>query len=174
MCMDLVLIRHLKPFLVAGICYGATDVPASLDIADLRLPEELPVASTIWTSPLSRCLNLAKKLQFTFGLELVVDERLTELDFGVWEMQEWDAIGAALIDDWIASGYSNLHQGESLMQFDSRILDWYTDLDRTMNHVVVTHAGVIRSIHRQFLGLTLNQSLSLPVPFGSGLKITLF
>ena len=88
-------------------------------------------------------------------------------------MQEWDAIGPALLDDWIASGFSDLHQGESLVQFDSRIFDWYTDLDRSMNHVVVTHAGVIRSIHRQFLGLTLTQSLSLPVPFGSGLKVTL-
>lgn len=173
MCMDLILIRHLKPLLAAGICYGASDVPASLDVANLRLPDEFPVAGTIWTSPLSRCLNLAMKLQLTSGLELVVDKRLTELDFGVWEMQEWDAIGPVLLDAWIASGYSDLHQGESLIQFDSRIFDWYTDLDRSMNHVVVTHAGVIRSIHRQLLGLTLSQSLSLPVPFGSGLKITL-
>ena len=171
--MDIVLIRHLKPVGLAGICYGKTDVPASDDLAQLKIPFELPTMGAIWTSPLRRCFDLATRLQSKYGYELNVDAQISELDFGNWEMQAWDAIGAALIDDWIASGFSNLHQGESLMQFDSRIFDWYTDLDRTINHFVVTHAGVIRSIHRQFLGLTLNQSLSLPVPFGSGSKITL-
>lgn len=173
MCMDLVLIRHLKPVGLAGICYGKTDVLASDDIAQLTIPFELTTVGAIWTSPLRRCFDLATRLQSKYGYELNVDEQISELDFGNWEMQAWDAIGPSLLDDWIASGFAALHNGESLIQFDSRIFDWYTDLDRSMNHVVVTHAGVIRSIHRQLLGLTLSQSLSLPVPFGSGLKITL-
>ena len=171
--MDIVLIRHLKPVGVVGVCYGKTDVSASDDISHLNLPFELPAVGIMWTSPLSRCLNLATRLQSKFGCELNVDERLSELDFGNWEMQAWDAIGPALIDEWIASGFSHLHEGESLLQFDARIFDWCKGLDRNMNHVVITHAGVIRSIHRQFLGLTLDKSLEMPVPFGTGQQVTL-
>jgi alpha-ribazole phosphatase len=171
--MDIVLIRHLKPVGVVGVCYGKTDVSASDDITHLNLPFELPAMGTMWTSPLSRCLNLATRLQSEFDYDLNVDERLSELDFGDWEMQAWDAIGAAVLDEWIASGFSNLHSGESLMQFDARIFNWCKGLDRTTGHVVITHAGVIRSIYRQFLGLTLDKSLSMPVPFGTGLRVTL-
>jgi broad specificity phosphatase PhoE len=88
-------------------------------------------------------------------------------------MQSWDAIGPTMLDDWMASGFAALHNGESLMQFDARILSWCKGLDRSANHVVVTHAGVIRSIYRQFLGLTLDESLSMPVPFGVGQRVTL-
>lgn len=171
--MDIVLIRHLKPVDLTGICYGKTDVPAPNDISHLSIPFELPVAGAIWTSPLSRCLDLATRLQSKYGYELNVDARISELDFGNWEMQEWDAIGPTLLDDWIASGFDALHNGESLMQFDARVLSWWEGLDRSKHHVVITHAGVIRSIYRQFLGLTLDESLSMPVPFGVGQSVTL-
>lgn len=171
--MDIVLIRHLKPVNLAGICYGKTDVPASDDIARLSIPFELPTAGAIWTSPLSRCLDLATRLQSQHGYELSVDARISELDFGNWEMQAWDAIGPTLLDEWIASGFAALHNGESLIQFNARIFNWCEGLDRSTNHVVITHAGVIRSIYRQFLGLSLDKSLSMPVPFGAGQRITL-
>jgi alpha-ribazole phosphatase len=171
--MDIVLIRHLKPVGLAGICYGKTDVPASDDIAQLKIPFELPTVGAIWTSPLRRCFDLATRLQSKYGYELNVDAQISELDFGNWEMQSWDAIGPTLLDDWIASGFAALHNGESLMQFDARILNWCEGLDRSTNHVVVTHAGVIRSIYRQFLGLTLDESLALPAPFGAGQIVTL-
>jgi alpha-ribazole phosphatase len=171
--MDIVLIRHLKPVGLAGICYGKTDVVASDDIAHLSIPFELIGSGIMWTSPLSRCLNLATRLQSKYGYELNVDARISELDFGNWEMQAWDAIGPTMLDDWMASGFAALHNGESLMQFDARILSWCKDLDRSANHVVVTHAGVIRSIYRQFLGITLDESLSMPVPFGVGQSVTL-
>jgi alpha-ribazole phosphatase len=146
---------------------------ASDDIALLSIPFELIGSGIMWTSPLSRCLNLATRLQSKFGNELNVDARISELDFGDWEMQAWDAIGPTMLDDWIASGFAALHNGESLMQFDARILSWCKGLDRSANHVVVTHAGVIRSIYRQFLGMTLDESLSMPVPFGVGQSVTL-
>jgi alpha-ribazole phosphatase len=171
--MDIVLIRHLKPVGLDGICYGKTDVVASDDIALLSIPFELIGSGIMWTSPLSRCLNLATRLQSKYGYELNVDARISELDFGNWEMQAWDAIGPTMLDDWIASGFAALHNGESLMQFDARILSWCKGLDRSANHVVVTHAGVIRSIYRQFLGITLDESLSMPVPFGVGQSVTL-
>lgn len=171
--MDIVLIRHLNPVGLAGICYGKTDVPASDDIAQLKIPFELPTVGAIWTSPLRRCFDLATRMQSMYGYELNVDAQISELDFGNWEMQAWDAIGPKLLDDWIASGFDALHNGESLMQFDARILNWCEGLDRSTNHVVITHAGVIRSIYRQFLGLTLDKSLALPAPFGAGQIVTL-
>lgn len=171
--MDIVLIRHLKPVGLAGICYGKTDVPASDDIAQLKIPFELPTVGAIWTSPLRRCFDLATRLQSKYGYELNVDEQISELDFGNWEMQAWDAIGPSLLDDWIASGFAALHNGESLMQFDARILNWCEGLNRSTNHVVITHAGVIRSIYRQFLGFSLDKSLALPAPFGAGKIVTL-
>jgi hypothetical protein len=94
--MKLHLLRHPQPAVAAGLCYGASDIgvdPGALEsvLAALRragLPGSLPV----YTSPLRRCAELARRLA---PPELHIDARLAEMDFGAWEMRAWSAIARA-------------------------------------------------------------------------------
>ena len=171
--MDVVLVRHAKPSNVDGICYGSADVQSpSLPKARLAEIATLYPGYKFWSSTLSRCTVIAKKLNSEHSLQIQLDDRIREIDFGLWEGLPWKKIGPVAIDQWIASGYSNVHDGESIKEFDARVASWWNDLDRTQNHFVITHAGVIRSVHRQFQNLSLEESLSLPIDYGQLLSIT--
>lgn len=170
--MDVVLARHARPTNVDGICYGSSDVQ-SPSFSKARIAEiaELFPNFKFWSSTLSRCTVVAKKLNSEHGIQIQLDDRLSEIDLGLWEGLPWNEIGPVAIDQWIASGYSNVHEGESILEFDARVASWWKDLDRTQNHFVITHAGVIRSVHRQFQNLSLDESLSLPIDYGQLLRI---
>ena len=85
----LYLIRHPRPLIAPGVCYGRLDVAAEdpLPIA-AALRALLPAGAPVWSSPLQRCRLLAGHLRPQPRL----DERLQEIDFGDWEGQAWDDI----------------------------------------------------------------------------------
>ena len=79
--MQVFLIRHPKPVIDAGICYGRLDVDAHAPHAvadEIRplLPRDVPV----YSSPLRRARQLAEALHPAH----VFDARLAEIDFGDW------------------------------------------------------------------------------------------
>jgi hypothetical protein len=90
--MRLILVRHPKPICEKGICYGRLDLecqPHALSEAVWRLGEMAP-PSRVFTSPARRARDLATRL----GTQLIVDERLQELNFGEWgggAGRLWDA-----------------------------------------------------------------------------------
>ena len=92
----LILVRHTQPALAEGICYGRMD----LDLAPTWAREfelclaQVPTAGTILSSPSSRCLRLAQALGQRDGVDVQVDDRLLELNFGSWEGHAWDDIPA--------------------------------------------------------------------------------
>ena len=80
--MILHLIRHPRPLVAAGICYGRLDIPAENAAAEAaRLRRELPLELPVWSSPLLRCRALAAELHPLPR----IDDRLAEMDFGAWE-----------------------------------------------------------------------------------------
>ncbi|MFP5392261.1 MAG: histidine phosphatase family protein, partial [Gammaproteobacteria bacterium] len=92
------LVRHPRPQVEPGVCYGATDLAVAPDVlaaCAARLRAALPPHLPVYASPLRRCAELARALT---GDALIIDARLTELDFGRWEMRRWDAIERAEID----------------------------------------------------------------------------
>jgi len=144
--MYLYLIRHTAPLIPAGICYGQTDVPMSTDdivVCAETLRRRWSGSLPVFTSPLSRCLNLANHLH----PNPVIDERLLELHFGEWEMQAWDLIPRDQIDAWAADvvGYSP-GKRETLLQMVERVMAFIADLQKQSMEqaVIVSHAGVIR------------------------------
>lgn len=68
--MILHLIRHAKPVIEEGICYGRLDIEAenTLGVAD-HLRNALPPGLPVWSSPLRRCLALAEALHPRLLLE---------------------------------------------------------------------------------------------------------
>lgn len=140
------MIRHPRPQIPDGICYGQLDVPAH-DIAATaaalreRIPANLPLVS----SPLRRCRELAEALHTAPRF----DVRLMEMHFGEWEGRAWDTIPRDALDDWADN---LLHYappgGESAAMLQARCV---ASLDALAAEglaacTVVTHAGVMRAL----------------------------
>ena len=97
--MILHLVRHPKPAIAPGICYGQLDISAE-NVAAVAtcLRDELPPGLPVWSSPLQRCRELASLLHPMPK----IDDRLAEMNFGDWEGRPWDSIPRAEIDAWAA------------------------------------------------------------------------
>lgn len=162
--MRLHLIRHPKPLIEPAICYGRHDRPADdvLSVA-VSLLAELPSGLPIWTSPLLRCRELAERLH----PQPIIDDRLAEMHFGDWEGRRWDDIPRAELDAWAAdvAGYAP-PGGESPRQLQRRALDFVASLE-VPEAVIVTHAGVIRTLLANWQGLPPERWTELNFAFGS-------
>lgn len=160
----LYLIRHAKPDIEPRICYGRLDCPASGSRATVTiLLEQLPAGLPVWCSPLRRCRELAEKLH----VAPVIDGRLAEMDFGLWEGRRWDDIPRPELDAWAAdvAGYAP-PGGESPRQLQRRALDFVESLD-VPEAVIVTHAGVIRTLLAHWQGLPPERWTELNFAYGS-------
>ncbi len=152
--MRLFLIRHPQPIIAKGLCYGRTDLDVTDDevkqVAE-RLISNLPRKAALYSSPLQRCAKLAQFLAYQFPTPKF-DARLVEMDFGLWEMQAWDAIERAEIDAWAANPiHYSVGGGETVLQMAQRVSDFYADLLRWHQHelnevIVICHAGTIRML----------------------------
>jgi alpha-ribazole phosphatase len=161
--MRLHLVRHPKPLVASGVCYGASDVACAdveLQTAAVALHSELPKGPKILCSPLQRCERLAQVL---LGLEADLayktDARLMEMNFGVWEMQAWDAIAPEQLQAWTQDfpayrcGGSGESAGQLVRRVAQRLLqsaqagqDEVGQDEVAQDEIWITHAGVIRAL----------------------------
>lgn len=170
--MRLFLIRHPRPAIDAGVCYGRSDVELAGDpvfvAADVaaRLRSYLPATAPVYSSPLRRCRQLAEHLHEA----PISDGRLMEMNFGEWELQAWDSIPRDHIDQWAAdpSGFVP-PGGESATQLQARVIDFVTSLQLAdvMEAVLVTHAGVIKALCGHHEALPAAEWMRLDFKFGS-------
>ena len=165
--MQIFLIRHPRPLLESGVCYGQLDVEGE-DPRPLarRLRSFLPADTPVVASPLRRALGLAKALD----RQARVDARLMEIDFGAWEGQRWSDIDRQLLEQWAADV---LHfappGGESAARLQARVVDCVHSLcaEPGKRLALVTHAGAIRAALGYWLHLPISQWSQLPLAFGS-------
>ncbi len=158
--MKLWLVRHARPLVEAGVCYGVSDLPADAEHtrdSAARLAPLLPQGLTLWTSPLQRCSALAEQLRVLRpDLPLRSDARLAELDFGCWEGVRWDDIPRAAYDDWTANfGAARFGGRESVNELLQRVATVRAEVQALGQDAVwVTHAGVLRAMALLDQGLT--------------------
>ena len=145
----LILVRHTRPLVPDGVCYGATDLDLAPTFEEeaARVIAALPPAERLVTSPLRRCRRLAERIGTARSLAPAVDERLREMDFGRWEGVPWRAVPRAELEAWNADLlHARPHGGESVHMLCERARAAIADYRRAgLSHVVVTHAGVIRA-----------------------------
>jgi len=166
--VQLYLIRHPRPAVAQGLCYGRSDLAlaedASIAASALRflLPENLP----LFSSPLTRCRLLAEALHSAPQF----DARLQELDFGDWELRTWDAIGRVALDAWAAQPLDFAPPGgESVAALRLRVADFLAELARTNlpSAVLVTHAGVMKACAAELLRLSTADWFGMQFEFGA-------
>lgn len=175
--MRLFLIRHPRPAVADGLCYGATDLPLAGDpqtaaaalhrqwrdrfvaasagasaiasSSDSAAP--LPAGLPLFASPLQRCAQFAHHLARQLNTQPVIhDARLAELNFGAWEMRAWDDIGAAALAAWAADPLHHAPPGgESVAALQQRVLSFLAELQAaaTPAAMLITHAGVMKVLH---------------------------
>ena len=164
------LVRHPRPAVPTGLCYGASDVPIEdghLDELREALPGRLPRGAALYSSPLTRCLRLARALHEAGFAPPTVDARLREMDFGRWEGRPWSALPRDEIDAWRDDIERYVPPGgESVAALVARGLDFVATLPHPHEAIVVTHAGVIQTLMRSLRGLPMTDFGGTPVAFG--------
>ena len=173
--MNLFLIRHTKVDVKPRVCYGQTDV----DVAPTFNKEAQKVKdeiqdisfSKIFSSPLKRCQKLS---EFLFNDEIIFDDRLIELNFGNWEMKEWDKITDSEYHKWMNDYIKTpCLNGESFLDLHKRVNNFITDLKKE-NHeniAIVAHGGSIRSIILHITNKDLKDAFKIDVNYGEVIKI---
>lgn len=165
--MTIWLVRHTTVCCSEGICYGATEVPLAesffAEAAAVRA--QLPAPPwKIHSSPSARCRRLAEYL----GEPVLVDRRLGELAFGLWEGRPWHDIPRPEIDHWAADYVSRSPpSGETFAAIAARTASWANDAIACGGiTIAVTHAGVIRALAAVSGGHRLETAFDEPVNFG--------
>lgn len=174
--MLIYLIRHTRPDIAGGVCYGQSDIP----LADSFESEKdevlcklrgLADPEVVYSSPLLRCKHLAAALA---GDEVKTDGRLGEMSFGDWELGRWDDIDRGELDAWAADFVERPPPGgESLGTLYERVSLWMEQLLRLPHKTVavVTHAGVIRCFHVYATGMALADVFEFSVDYGDVFKL---
>ena len=155
--------RHPKPAVEPGTCYGSLDVGVdAVDAAALlaRLRTMLPREVALASSPLRRCADLARALHADGWPAPQLDARLAEMNFGAWEGCRWDEIARDEVDAWSADivGYRP-PGGETVAELAQRAATALRELAAQHAHVgalvAITHAGVLQTAPRMLAGRAL-------------------
>lgn len=166
--MEVYIIRHTTVNVAQGSCYGQTDVPlASSFVKEAKdLTKQLPQDfDKVFSSPLSRCAQLARKFQG----EVFFDDRLKEMHFGEWESKLWSDIPTEIIQPWYDDFVNtSTPQGESFCDLYTRTSSFIEELRHKCYRkvLIVTHGGVIRSLWTYLLQYPLENAFKIPVGFG--------
>ncbi len=173
--MEVYLVRHTETVCEKGICYGQTDVGLKAPFLEQfeSIKKQIPADTVIYSSPLSRCVQLANYL----APSIITDSRLMEMHFGDWEMKKWDAIPqdefAPWMNDFVNVAVPN---GESFVGLHHRVTDFWSEIitqNNSKSIAIVSHAGVVRSILCTISNLPLKDAFTNKVDFGELIKLKL-
>lgn len=151
----ILLVRHAATICSKGRCIGRTHVPLSDDgvRSAQRFAEELSSTriARLYSSPSGRALESMAPLAAKCGLSVNVVPVLDEIDMGAWDGRSFDDIRQQNPEAYAERGkrFADFRPpgGESFGDVANRAVDFLQSL-ASEEHVVVvmTHAGVIRSI----------------------------
>ena len=175
----ILLVRHGETELQSSLRYwGKTDValgPVGLHQAEqLRDRLAMERIDFIYSSELKRAADTADIIAARHNLKVITCPELREVDFGRLEGLEFNEIHTQFPEVekmWLARDPALVYpDGESLIDFENRVM---TIENRLNNHranetiLVIAHAGVLRTLICQLLGLEMKNHWSLRVDLAS-------
>jgi alpha-ribazole phosphatase len=174
--MEIHLIRHTKPDIGKGICYGQSNIGV-LDSFENEKSSFISKLNTdfdaVFSSPLERCLILSKAIK---GDNLLIDNRLMEYNFGEWEGRPWAEIPQDELEPWMID-FVNIPAkgGENLNEMYERVSAFINDLLLKENKkvLIVAHSVVIRCFWAFALEIPLKNIFRIKVEFGDIWKFNL-
>ena len=160
---------------------GWQQMRRSTALVDLGRKSTLtPNWTHIISSPLQRCRQFAEEISQHTKTDLQVNDQWQEIDYGDWDgmlLSEWRKEAA----DQFKAFRKDLSKlappnGEDYLSFKDRILNAWQEMSEMEDgtHVLlVTHGGVIRVILPTVLGMPLNSSFPLIIPFACFSRVSL-
>jgi alpha-ribazole phosphatase len=171
----ILLLRHAK--------HAAAEIHRFIGSTDIELSQEgcrqaASIGASLQSynperclcSPLKRCLETARAVP---GIQVEVNPDLREVDFGCWEGKTFDQIQKM---DPVAVNRWACFDPEFAFPGGERLSNFFVRIDRAATAIascpekiilVVTHAGIIRSLICHFLGLNPRQYVLFNIEFGS-------
>lgn len=177
--------------------HGETTYPSSLaGHTDFLLSErgESQIAETLTnipfetcvSSPLSRCCLPAEAFCQKHNLDIVIEPKIMEMNFGDWDGLPYDKLWSLprpnIGDFWQSPFQHTPTNGESFEQFVSRIDSWWQLFVKNIEQdtLVMTHAGVIKVL----LALILSEqktpeqiakiATTISIDYAQAIKVTVF
>lgn len=167
----MIFLRHPRPEVPAGLCYGRMDVGIGADgAADIaRAVAETPSLKRIIASPALRCRGLAEALAGRDGAVLSFDPRLWEMDFGDWEGLPWEVIRRGDSDPWAADPWTNAPPGgETFAAVHARVAEAIGEAGPGTG--IICHAGPIRAVRMILTGADFKAVFAEPVPYATAIQ----
>lgn len=169
----MIFLRHPRPGVAPGVCYGRLDLPLAGTAAEeiAAALQETPRVSHVIASPAGRCRLLAEELAARDGTGLTLDARLWELDFGRWEGQSWDTLPRPETDHWAEDPWHRAPPGgESFADLHARVAAVLADAGP--GTAFVCHAGPIRAARMLLTGARFDTVFAEPVPYARPIRFT--
>ena len=123
------------------------------------------------SSPLSRCHKFAARLSQQQQITLHTETGLREICFGDWEGKTAEQITAvspqALQEFYNNPATSTPPNGEPFETFRQRVKaawDKCVSIHQGQHILIITHAGVIRTLFLMILGIPYNQCFQIEIP----------
>lgn len=160
---------------------GWSQMQKATGLCDQHRPSTItPDWSEIISSPLKRCRFFAEQVASNTNVPITIVEQWQEIDYGDWDgmlISEWRKIAAdqfkAFREDLSALAPPN---GEDYLKFKDRVLSAWNALatrEDGSHLLVVTHGGVLRVVLPTVLGMPLNRSFPLHIPFACFSRVRL-
>lgn len=108
--------------------------------------------SVVCTSPLRRARETAAPIAAAAGAELVVDDRLVELDYGEWDNTSFNDLPPAELARWRGDPSFAPPGGESLRAVSGRVADFCTEMLSGPKVIAVSHVSPIKAAVTWALG----------------------
>lgn len=175
------LLRHGETS--AGKCFlGSTDVSLSprgwkqMNAANLSVQYDMVISS-----PFLRCMEFAEQYSQRCEFPLEIEAGFREINFGEWESKTseelWKSDEQALSNFWNEPLVYTPPGGESLVDFESRVVKCYLELVKKLKGkrvLLVCHGGVIKIILCHLLEINLKNMHKLSINHASVSRVVMW
>ena len=164
---EIIIIRHGETeWNKIGRFQGHSDVPLSAEgrAQAAMLGENLAVdhVDMIYASDLTRAMETAAPLAQRFGLEVISDPQLRELNFGAWEGRNFNDVNAenpnAMKNFYTDPEQADIPESEPFPEFQRRIAGRVREIvaqERGKRIVIVSHGASIRILLADLLSMPI-------------------